>query len=221
MKQSIQYPTKDYERYIEYISGYCEENELSVVLKGSLADGTAKENSDIDLIVLGQITKTLMDMMISGYDTPVMTNYTENPKGIFIIVYRNGICVDIDLRNSITPEELRKGTVLVRKDISFVLSDTVNRKEEIDSTYLPDRPEWYKVLRLIHRALIKYLCGKIHSASQLLGEVLVSLDFIDIRHAETSGDFKRDVIEVFHRIDKKYNVGCEIRDLFKDLFSQL
>lgn len=221
MDQVIQYPTKDFERYIKYITGYCEEKGFSLILKGSLANGTVRENSDIDLIVFGEITNALMDTMISGYDTPVMTNYTENPKGIYIIVYQNGICVDLDLRNSVTPEDLQDAIILVRNESNFVLGDTVSRKTEIYSKYLPDRPAWYKVLRLLHRALIKFLCGKIDSAHALWREILESPDTIDIKDVDTSGDFKRDMIEVFHRIDRKYNVGCGIRGLFQKLFDQL
>lgn len=81
---AIKFPTDEFKNYVEFIYSYCVERGFSMILKGSLANGTAQKNSDIDLIILGSITNDDIDNIISQYNTPVMTNYTENPKGILL-----------------------------------------------------------------------------------------------------------------------------------------
>ena len=180
-KTTIKFPTEDYKNYIEYIQGYCQRKGFSLILKGSLATGTAKKNSDIDLVVLGSISNEDMDNIISGYGKPVMTNFTEKPKGIFILVYKNGICVDLDMRNTIIEKDLEDCVILNKNENNFLLSDHISRITDIESKWMPSRPEWYKTLRLLHRGLIKFLCGKTDAALELLSEIKESLDCIDIK----------------------------------------
>lgn len=149
-----------------------------------------------------------------------MTNYTENPKGIFILVYKNGICVDLDFRDRITLEDLKDAVVLNKNHSNFIIGNEVKRKTDIVSKYLPFRPEWYKVLRLIHRGLIKFLCNKKDSAMELLAEIKKSLDFIGLRDVNYKGSFKEDMIEAFRCVCNKYDVGYEIKVLFGNLFSE-
>lgn len=51
----IDYPSSNYRNYIESIYEFCKNNRFSMILKGSLAKGTATKFSDIDLIILGNI----------------------------------------------------------------------------------------------------------------------------------------------------------------------
>lgn len=217
----ITFPTDDFKDYMEFIYSYCVERGFSLILKGSLANGTAKQNSDIDLIVLGAITNEDIDNIISQYNTPVMTNYTENPKGIFIIVYKNGICVDLDLRDRITTEDLKDAFVLDRNNSNFIVGNEVIRKTDVVSKFLPNRPEWYKTLRLIHRGTIKFLCDKKDVAWELLTEVKDSLNSIGVRQDNYKGCFKEDMTEIFNCICDKYDVEYEIKVLFQGLFNQL
>ena len=125
INHSIQFPTIDFKNYIEYIFKYCEEKGFSLILKGSLVKGTKNKHTDIDLIILGPITNDNMDDIISIYDMPVMTNFTENPKGIFILIYKNGICVDLELRETVLQEEIEKYIVLLRNNSNFLICDKI------------------------------------------------------------------------------------------------
>ena len=78
---TINYPNDYFKNYIEYISNICHKKKLSLILKGSLANGSAKKHSDIDLIILGSTRSNDIDQIISEYSIPVMTNFTERPKG--------------------------------------------------------------------------------------------------------------------------------------------
>jgi predicted nucleotidyltransferase len=145
----INYPNNNFNSYIEYINNFCLEKEFSLVLKGSVAKGSAKKYSDIDLIVLGDVKTENLDKIISGYDIPVMTNYTENPKGILILVYKNCLCIDLDIRQAISIDELNEAIILQKFNKNFIIDKEIIRKE-ILSHYLPRREQWYKILRLIH-----------------------------------------------------------------------
>ena len=219
MKQ-IKFPTENHKNYINYLCEYCKRQGFSLILKGSLATGTAKTHSDIDLILMGKITNADMDHIISQYDNIIMTNYTENPKGIFILIYENGLCIDLDLRDSIVQDDLEDAIILNREDSNFAVSKQLVRKQDIVSKYLPERPEWYKILRIVHRGLIKYLCENRESADVLLSEIKESLDSIGINNLEYAGSFKDDIYTIFSRICKEYDVNCEIKSLFLKLLEK-
>jgi len=59
----------------------------------------------LTLIILGDINGFKIDEIITLYSKPVMTNITENPKGILILVYKDTISVDLDIRESISQED--------------------------------------------------------------------------------------------------------------------
>ncbi|WP_258881074.1 nucleotidyltransferase domain-containing protein [Clostridium tagluense] len=72
----INYPSLNHKNYIESVYRFCQENEFSMIVKGSLAKGVATKYSDIDLIILGDITRNKVDELITLYDKPIMTNLT-------------------------------------------------------------------------------------------------------------------------------------------------
>ena len=212
--EQIKFPTDNHKIYIKYLCEYCKKRGFSLILKGSLATGTAKVFSDIDLIIMGDVSNEDMDYIISRYNNIIMTNYTENPKGIFILIYENGLCVDLDLRDSIVQEDLEDAIILNKEDSNFIVAEQLIRKQNITSKYLPERPEWYKVLRIVHRGLIKYLCGNTQSAQILLSEVKESLCEIGIDNLEYADDFDKDMEIIFKQICKKYDVDEELKSLF-------
>ncbi|SEW30959.1 hypothetical protein [[Clostridium] fimetarium] len=164
----MKFPTENHKEYIDYMISVCDKNALSLVLEGSLAHGRAKPFSDVDLILCGDINNDLLDEIIGKYNRIVMTNRTENPKGIFILNYENGISVDLDIRETVLQTELDNEIILC--DYGFHILEETKRKT-IQSKFLPERPEWYKAVRLIHRCCIKYLCGKQIAAQELAIEV--------------------------------------------------
>lgn len=162
------FPTEKHKEYMEYIKKICNQNRISLVLEGSLAHGTAKPFSDIDLLLCGTMNAIMLDDIISGYDNIVMTNRTEKPMGICILNYKNGISVDLDIRKCVLSSEIENNVILC--DYGFKTADTIKRNI-ILSNYMPERPSWYKAIRLIHRCSIKFLCGKTDAAKDLADEV--------------------------------------------------
>ncbi len=216
----IKFPTINYRNYIQAIYQYCSEHKLSMILKGSLAKGIATEFSDIDLIILGNITDQNVDELITIYGQPVMTNLTINPKGILILIYPDNISVDLDLREKITIEDLKDSKILIKFDESFNLDAGEVKRKNINSRYLPDRPEWYKVLRLIHKGILKYLSNRTSSAYVFLAEIKENLNSLGLSNLNTNGNFKNDIKNIFAEMCKKFNIDLEIRALFEKLFEK-
>jgi predicted nucleotidyltransferase len=216
----IIYPSLNYKNYIECVYRYCHDNRFSMILKGSLANGTATKYSDIDLIILGDINGSKIDEIITIYSKPVMTNLTENPKGILILVYKDTISVDLDIRESISQEDLVNCKVLLKYDTNFVMSNEKIIRKQITSKYIPVRPTWYKTLRLVHRGIIKYLSNKTDSAYDLLSEIKDSLNALEIYKLNFNNDFKNDIQCIFHEICKKFKVNSQTKLLFDTLFKE-
>ncbi|HJO96084.1 MAG TPA: nucleotidyltransferase domain-containing protein [Victivallales bacterium] len=217
---TINYPNDYFKNYIEYISNICHKKKLSLILKGSLANGSAKKHSDIDLIILGSTRSNDIDQIISEYSIPVMTNFTERPKGSLILIYRNNLSIDLDIKQTITADELNDSVILQKFDNNFILAKEIIRMK-VESFYLPNRPQWYKILRLIHKSLLKQLCNKTENALDLLQEIKSSLKSIGINNLKYKNDFQQDIIHIFKEICNKYTVEPDIKILYKNLFNEL
>jgi predicted nucleotidyltransferase len=216
----IDYPTLNHKKYIESVYRFCEKNEFSMILKGSLANGTATKYSDIDLIILGNITRHEVDALITIYNKPIMTNFTENPKGILILVYPDNISVDLDIRETISQEDLIDSKVLLKYDKNYIISDQQIIRREVTSVYIPNRPDWYKVLRLLHKGLLKYLSNKTGSAYNFLSEIKDELIILNINTLKYYGNFEEDIECIFNEFCKRFNIGSQIKILFYNLFKE-
>jgi predicted nucleotidyltransferase len=214
----VLFPTQNHKEYITYMTDICHAKHFSLLLEGSLAKGTAKEFSDIDLAVCGDIKEKDLDDIIKNYDELVMTNYTENPKGIIILNYKNGISIDLDIRETVTQEELDCGVLL--SDFGFLVSQTVIR-EQMKSQYLPDRPQWYKTIRLIHRGCIKYLCKKSAAADGLNQEIAVAVNQCCKKNPKYQNEIKYDLMAAFQAICNEYTVDQNVILLFENLFDNM
>lgn len=220
MNDNLKFPTELHERYISELKDLCTRKGLSLILKGSLAKGTSTKYSDIDILILGNISESVVDSIIICHGMPVMTNYTENPKGIVIIVYEDGISVDLDFRTSMTYDELQECTVLVKDESNFICCDELVRYY-VSSKYLPVREQWYKDLRLGHRAMIKFLAKKEFDAMKLLKEMKEQFSTLGIDYLQYDGQFKNDIVLLLEEIFKKYSVEnryeMELKRLLKCL----
>ncbi|EQB89861.1 putative nucleotidyltransferase [Clostridium punense] len=216
----IDYPSVNYKNYIECVYEFCKSNKFSMILKGSLAKGTATKFSDIDLIILGNLDGSKVDEIISLYGNPVMTNFTENPKGILILAYEDSTSVDLEIRETISQQDLENSIVLLRYDENFIIDNKNVIRKQVESNYMPNRPEWYKVLRLLHRGTIKYLSNKTHSAYGLLDEIKEGLNSLGITNLSYSNNFEGDIKLIFHRFCREFQVDSQIKGLFENLFKE-
>ena len=211
-------PTKKHEEYIECMKEVCNLNHLSLVLEGSLAHGTAKPFSDIDLLLFGNLGPKLFDDIISGYDNIVMINLTENPRGIYILNYKNGISVDLDIRESVLSGETDNKVILC--NYRFNIADEVKRSS-ITRSYIPERPQWYKTIRLIHRCCIKFLCGKSDAAEGLADEACHAVYALTNQKIVKSSSIKQRMSDSLHYLDQNFCIDKGIIELLEVLFQEM
>jgi hypothetical protein len=216
----INYPSPNFRNYIGCVYEFCKDNGFSMILKGSLAKGTSTKFSDIDLIVLGNIDSSKVDEIITLYGNPVMTNFTENPKGILILVYQDNVSVDLDIRETISHEDLINSKIILKYDNNFIINSRNVIRKQIISKYMPNRPEWYKVLRLLHRGTIKYLSNKTGSAYDLLQEIKDNLKKLEITDLVFNNDFEDDIQCIFNKFCKEFKIDSQIEVLFNNLFEE-
>ena len=210
------YPTDKHKSYIKKITDVCKEKGLTLILKGSLAKGSGTKYSDIDLILLGEVNEAIVNEIILRYGNPIMTNYTENPKGIMILIYNEFVSVDLDIRETLTNKELRDSIILERRS-NIKISDRICRKS-IDTKLIPERPHWYKVLRLVHRSFIKYLSGKLDEAKNLINEAKEELLLDKTTYYK---DYCTDIRNIYQHFIDNFPIPLEINVLFENLFKAL
>jgi len=180
----------------------------------------ATKYSDIDLIILGSISKDKVDEIITLCDKPIMTNFTENPKGILILVYPDNISVDLDIRETISQEELIDSKVLLKYDKNYILSEEPIIRKVITSDYIPNRPAWYKILRLLHKGVLKYLSNKTDSAYNFLSEIKENLNDLNINNLKFNDNFEDDIQCIFNELCIGFEVDSQIKVLFYNLFKE-
>ena len=85
---------KNYQRnYIEYARKYAESNGNHIWLGGSFLHGNPTPFSDVDISVC--MDKDSLRAFIHGYGDTLYISYTTNPEGIIIVIYEDGVAVDI------------------------------------------------------------------------------------------------------------------------------
>jgi len=85
--------------YIEYVRKFAEAHGKHIWLGGSFLRGNPTAFSDVDISVL--LDKDSLRTFIYGYGEPVYLSYTTNPEGIIIVIYEDGVAVDLEVIDSV------------------------------------------------------------------------------------------------------------------------
>lgn len=83
------------EKYIRYIAEFAAENKIHIRLGGSFQKGTATPYSDVDISAEGD--EAQVKRLIYGYGQPVFLSHTTNPMGILVVIYADGVQVDLEV----------------------------------------------------------------------------------------------------------------------------
>lgn len=211
-------PTAEHLDYLQYIYNLCRIYKINLLLKGSVSTGKATKFSDIDIVIIEE-RDDVIKKIVSGYRRIVMSNKTQRPKGILILIYENGICIDLDVRKSITSEELNHSILLNSVNIDDYVENNLMRYENICIPSVPEREDWYKLLRLFHRSLIKRLCNKMTEAEGILQEVK---DGIEKRfNVSWSGEYINDLKSALECMGKEYKMPREFNEIICKLINEV
>lgn len=83
------------QQYIEYVRLFAEANKSHIWLSGSFLHGTHTVFSDVDISVFCNIEN--MNKLIYGYGKPGYISFTHKPLGILIVIYEDGVAVDLEI----------------------------------------------------------------------------------------------------------------------------
>ena len=197
-------------KYIEYVRNYAETTGNHIWLGGSFLRGNPTPFSDVDISAL--MGKDSLREFISGYGDPAYLSYTTNPEGIIIVIYEDGVAVDLEVIESIDvtddgffhPESI--------KDHEYRRNSAICREicERSDSPY--------QTARLFHRSLIKYLSEKKELGVSVANEIA---QFLESTFTVEESDYKTGFMRLMDLYCDKYPLDAKYRDLCVDLINQI
>ena len=180
---------------------------IGYAIAGSMANGKARAYSDIDVLVfMGKLNN--VDPIIE-FEKPLMVNFTERPKGIVMVTYSKGLCVELDCRDYINKEELNE--IVVINDSNMKVNKREVTRKEVTTKYAYQF--LYSMdLRLLYKSLLKYLCTKEKDSIGLLQEFENQMgESITIGKYHERVEFLYNVFKNKNDIEK--NLHNDIREL--------
>lgn len=192
--------------YIKYAAEFAENNKIHIWLGGSFLYGSATLFSDVDISVCCNAED--LKNLIYGYGQPVYISYTSNPLGILIVIYADGVALDLEIIEKV---DITDGEYFHRADIK-----TLNyiREENLCRQFALGNNMTYQISRLFHRSLIKFLSGKKDIGVSVANEIVTfmnSQDYIDeIGYKKRFIDILKKFDEQFHLPTAYYKLLCEL-----------
>lgn len=200
----------DQRKYIEYAGNYAESSGNHIWLGGSFLRGNPTPFSDVDISAC--MDKESLSEFIRGYGDPVYISYTTNPEGIIIVIYEDGVSVDLEVVES---AELTDNGFFHRENIkeyeyhrNSCICKEVCRRNDVP----------YQTARLFHRSLIKFLAGKTETGVSVANEISV---FLDSNISVTESNYKNGIMRLFGQYNDKYPLDTRYRSLCLELIDML
>jgi len=200
----------DQRKYIEYAGNYAESSGNHIWLGGSFLRGNPTPFSDVDISAC--MDKESLRGFIRGYGDPVYISYTTNPEGIIIVIYEDGVAVDLEVVESAEVT-----------DNGFFHMENIKEYEHHRNSCIckevcrrNDVP--YQTARLFHRSLIKFLAGKTETGVSVANEISV---FLGSNTSVTESNYKNGIMRLFGQYNDKYPLDTRYRSLCLELIDML
>ena len=200
----------NHKKFIEYVKDFAYENKVHIWLGGSFLRGNASSFSDVDISVLGNCS--LVEKLIYGYGKPVYLSHTSNPKGILIVIYEDGLAVDLDVIKSVTIPENEYFHEEDIKKCDFVRDEMISEK----MTLQEEVP--YQMARLFHRSLIKYLAGKKELGISVANEIAA---YMGSEEVFDESNYKSQILHTLKRYNEQYKLPEKYLNLLLKLTDEL
>ena len=174
MNTYVDWPTQRHRKFGEHILDICSAHGIGLLLKGSIANGTAKFYSDIDVSLYGDISKNTIENILFGFENPLMINVSEKPPGLLVVAYRRGLSIDLAIMQNETLDENSETLVLLAPSKP---GHSVSDSAQVYMQTIGKNDKYSKISKLIHKGLLKYMNGKADAARGFIKEVI---EFADI-----------------------------------------
>ena len=197
-------------KYIEYVRNFAEAGQHHIWLGGSFLRGNPTAFSDVD--ISAWLDKAALRDFISGYGKPIFISSTTNPEGILIVIYEDGVAVDLEVIESVDFTD--KGFFHLER----IKDHEYRRNGSICKEICPRNDFSYQTSRLFHRSLIKYLAGKKELGVSVANEIAVYLN-CGFRVTET--DYKSGITSLIDLYQERYPLDTEYRKLCIELIKHV
>ena len=192
--------------FIEYVRSFAENSRNHIWLGGSFLRGNATPFSDVDMSAFMGLDA--LRALIYGYGEPVYLSYTTNPEGIIIVIYEDGVAVDLEVIEKVDLPADGFFHMESIKEREYVRSAVVC-KEICQRNDLP-----YQTARLFHRSLIKFLGGKKEAGVSVANEIAA---FLLSEPVVTESDYKNGIARLISEFNDKYPLDEKYRELCLEL----
>lgn len=198
------------QKYIEYVKQFAEKSKIHIWLGGSFLHGDATLFSDVDISAYCDAEH--VKELIHGYDRPVYISYTSNPVGILIIIYEDGVAVDLEIIQEIDVADKEFFHVENIKGYNY------SRNEKMCKEFALRDDIQYQMSRLLHRSLIKFLSGKRAVGVSVANEIMAFINsdsFID------EADYQTGMVNLLKSYNEQFQMPSEYYDLLCELIEML
>jgi predicted nucleotidyltransferase len=198
------------QKYIEYVKRFAEENKIYIWLRGSFLNGTATVFSDVDISAFCNIES--LKELIYGYGKPVYISFTHKPLGILIVIYEDGVAVDLEIIEKI---DITDSEFFHTDDIKLY---HYSRNEKLCKDFSLRDDMCYQIYRLFHRSLIKFLSGKQDIGVSVANEVATFNScniFID------KASYKNSIVDLLKVFNEQYQLPLEYFAILCGLIERL
>ncbi len=198
------------QKYIDYVMRFAEENKRHIWLSGSFLRGTATVFSDVDISAFCNYDN--LKKLIYGYGKPLYISFTHNPLGILIVIYEDGVAVDLEIIENI---DILDNKFFHTDDIKLY---NYSRNEKLCKELSLKDDVYYQISRLFHRSLIKFLSGKQDIGVSIANEVAM---FNNHNIVIDKANYSNSIIELLKLFNKQYQLPLEYFSLLCELIGKL
>lgn len=197
------------QKFLDYAEKFAAENKTHIILTGSFRKDNATDYSDIDILFCNNDILQIKSF-IYGYSLPVYISHTTNPPGIIIVIYSDGVALDIEIAENYISSENNYFRSMTKKE--NCVRNTAICKELSFSEEDP-----YLISRLFHRSIIKYLSGKTEQGLIILNEISSFLT----AEKTTDCQYRNSVINLLNIFRNLYTIPDEYLALLNKLIEYL
>ena len=197
-------------QYINYVMRFAEENKSHIWLNGSFLHGTATVFSDIDISAFCNTEN--LNKLIYGYGKPVYISFTHKPLGILIVIYEDGVAVDLEIIEKI---DIAGREFFHIDDIKLY---NYSRNEKLCKEFALREDMHYQISRLFHRSLVKFLSGKLDIGVSIANEVAI---FSNCNIVIDKLNYRNRIIDLLKNFNEQYQLPLEYFAILCELIEEL
>ena len=150
--------------------------------------------------------------LIYGYGKPVYISFTHKSLGILIVIYEDGVTVDLEIIEKI---DISDSEFFHTDDIKLY---DYSRNEKLCKEFALRDDMHYQISRLFHRSLIKFLSGKQDIGVSIANEVAT---FINCNIFINKACYRNNIIELLKVFNEQYKLPLEYLAIWCELIEEL